>query len=200
MENKKENNISKKLSYYLRHNLNEITNNVTSDGYVLLSDLLLHKDFVTNNISVDEIKFVVANNDKQRFKLITDESGNLMIRANQGHSISKSSKSIDQNIIYKEINEPLDYCVHGTTKKAITNILNSGLHKMSRTHIHFAFKPNAISGFRKSSDVLIYINMTRAMHDGIKFYISDNEVILCEGPINPIYFSKIEYINKKTIK
>ena len=76
----------------------------------------------------------------------------------------------------------------------MNDIKKTGLNKMSRTHIHFASKPNAISGFRGSSNVLVHVNMYLAMADGIKFYMSDNEVILSEGPIDPKYFSRVEYV------
>jgi 2'-phosphotransferase len=197
MDKQRETSISKKMSYYLRHHIDEISNTVTPDGYVKLSDLLKHNDFVKNKITVTDIEYIVKNNDKQRFKLIlSDTDGELMIRANQGHSISESniSNQIDQTKIYSEIIEPLSYCVHGTTKKAIKEIKKNGLNKMSRTHIHFASDPNAISGFRSSSSVLIHIDMLNAMTDGIKFYMSDNGVILSEGPIDPKYFSKIQYV------
>jgi 2'-phosphotransferase len=197
MDKQKETSISKKMSYYLRHHIDEISNTVTPDGYVKLSDLLKHKDFAKNKITKLDIEYVVGNNDKQRFKLIeAEQTGELMIRANQGHSMSESNMSgqIDQTKIYTEIMEPLPYCVHGTTRKAIDDIKRTGLNKMSRTHIHFASEPNAISGFRASSSVLIHIDMLNAMTDGIKFYMSDNGVILSEGPINPKYFSKIQYV------
>jgi 2'-phosphotransferase len=197
MNKQKETSISKKMSYYLRHHINEISHTVTQDGYVKLSDLLKHKDFVKNNITKSDIEYIVINNDKQRFKLImSDTCGELMIRANQGHSNSESniSEQIDQTKIYTEIIEPLPYCVHGTTRKAINEIKKTGLNKMSRTHIHFASEHNAKSGFRTSSTVLIHIDMLNAMTDGIKFFISENGVILSEGPIDPKYFSKIQYV------
>lgn len=197
MDKSRETAISKKMSYFLRHHLDEITNNVTPDGYVKLSDLLKHKDFIIAKVTKEEVEYVVASNEKQRFKLIINESnGEQMIRANQGHSISETNISgkIDQNLIYTKIIEPLNYCVHGTTRKAINEIRNLGLNKMSRTHIHFASKPNAISGFRGSSNVLVHVDMAKAMDDGIEFFMSDNEVILSEGPIDPKYFSKVEFI------
>ena len=58
---------------------------------------------------------------------------------------------------------------------------------------------------RKSANVLIYINVQKAMSDGIKFYISTNGVILSpedkslvdsdgyDGLIKPEYFSKVEF-------
>ena len=52
---------------------------------------------------------------------------------------------------------------------------------MSRQHIHFQSSENAISGIRNSSKILIYINMELAINDGIKFYMSKNDVILSPG-------------------
>lgn len=49
---------------------------------------------------------------------------------------------------------------------------------------------------RKSSAVLLYIDVKRAMQDGIAFYISKNGVILTpgqgdEGVLSPRYFSRV---------
>jgi len=93
-----------------------------------------------------------------------------------------------------KLTELFGYCVHGTTRKAINEIKSSGLSKMSRTHIHFASKPNAISGFRSDSTVLIHVDMGAAMEDGIEFFISENQVILSLGPIDPKYFKEIVYV------
>jgi 2'-phosphotransferase len=38
-----------------------------------------------------------------------------------------------------------------------------------------------VSGMRASCDIIIQIDMALAMEDGIKFYISTNNVILTEG-------------------
>ena len=47
---------------------------------------------------------------------------------------------------------------------------------------------------RNSCDIYIEIDMVGAMKDGIKFYISSNNVILTEGAdgiLSPKYFKKI---------
>jgi len=74
---------------------------------------------------------------------------------------------------------------------------------MKRNHIHFSVgKPGdneVISGMRYSAEVLIYVDVERAMKDGIIFYKSSNNVILSEGINNKLstaYFKKIEYIDK----
>jgi len=69
---------------------------------------------------------------------------------------------------------------------------------MSRNHIHFApGLPNdsgVVSGMRQSCEIYIYINVERAMGDGIKFYRSKNNVILSDGfgGLIPLtYFEKV---------
>jgi len=56
---------------------------------------------------------------------------------------------------------------------------------MTRNHIHFApgmpKEEGVVSGMRASCDIIIQIDMALAMEDGIKFYISTNNVILTEG-------------------
>ena len=52
---------------------------------------------------------------------------------------------------------------------------------MSRKHIHIAKSLSAKSGKRSNCDLIVYIDMKGAMADGIKFYESQNGVILTEG-------------------
>ena len=71
---------------------------------------------------------------------------------------------------------------------------------MSRNHIHFAKHKNLSSGIRRNAEVYIYIDIEKAMKDGIKFYESDNGVILSpgvgeKGVIDSKYFSKVEFVN-----
>ena len=81
----------------------------------------------------------------------------------------------------------LDVVLHGTIYLNLENILLNGLHKMSRTHIHFTSKwpedANVISGMRADCDVVIELDARKAMAEDptIKFYRSQNEVILSAG-------------------
>ena len=50
---------------------------------------------------------------------------------------------------------------------------------------------------RSSSDVRIYIDVAKAMQDGIEFYLSENGVILSQGKdgvIAPKYFTRVEFV------
>mmetsp|Transcript_29964 Transcript_29964/g.40551 ORF Transcript_29964/g.40551 Transcript_29964/m.40551 type:complete len:117 (+) Transcript_29964:438-788(+) len=65
--------------------------------------------------------------------------------------------------------------------------MKGGLNKMARNHVHMAIglpKSNGvISGMRASCEVVIELNMARAMMGPHKlpFYVSTNKVILSEG-------------------
>jgi 2'-phosphotransferase len=102
---------------------------------------------------------------------------------------------INDDEFFTELKEPADYCVHGTTAKAVNLIMQNGLSRMSRSHIHFAASNKAISGFRTSSEFLIHIDMAKAMADGIQFYKSTNGVILTpgdsDGKLDPKYITHI---------
>lgn len=60
--------LSKALSYILRHGAEKERIPIRSDGYICLKDL--YKSSRVNNYSLQDIKRVVNNNDKKRFKLV----------------------------------------------------------------------------------------------------------------------------------
>lgn len=183
--------ISKRLCWLLRHRLHEIPE-ADSGGFIPVPVLLQRSDF--QGVTLEDLERLVTQNEKQRFTMETRADGQVYIRANQGHS-HKSGQVVDPEMVYTKITEPLPYCVHGTSRKAYESIRESGLNRMSRTHIHFASSPEAKSGFRATSTVLIHVNMNMAMNDGIDFFLSSNGVILSEGhqgSIGPQYFTQVE--------
>lgn len=131
----------------------------------------------------------------------SDNPADYLIRANQGHSIKVDVDGLLTPITVAAGNVP-ETVVHGTDERAWNLIMKSGgLRRMGRNHIHFAsglpagFKSLAVdtasteekeaapvvSGMRNSSSVLVYIDIQAALEAGIKFYISENGVILTEG-------------------
>ena len=71
---------------------------------------------------------------------------------------------------------------------------------MNRQHIHLTASDkvdgvDVISGFRASCEVLIYIDIMKAIKDGFKFFVSPNNVVLCagdrEGTLPVDYFLKV---------
>ena len=90
--------------------------------------------------------------------------------------------------------------VHGTFRKNLSSILRTGLKPMTRQHIHFSkMEPPAsgvdVSGIRGTCDVLIFLDVEKALRGGIALFESTNGVILSPGGaagcIEPGYFAKV---------
>ncbi|KAH7822468.1 putative phosphotransferase KptA [Monocercomonoides exilis] len=186
---------SKLLSYILRHGAHKEGIPITGDGWVKLDDLLQNEEFKKLNIDENFIKYVVDTNDKQRFKMeYNSELDSICIRANQGHSIS----SVEVELKKVTSPEEIPVVVHGTYAPAWEKIRTEGLKTMTRQYVHFASglpgESGVISGMRGSANVLIYIDVEKAIKAGIEFFISENGVILSkgiEGTIPPCYFLKV---------
>ncbi|KAF7826012.1 tRNA 2'-phosphotransferase 1-like isoform X1 [Senna tora] len=189
------------LTRILRHMASELNLNVRSDGYVKVNDILKLNMKTFANIplrshTIDDIREAVRKDNKQRFGLI-EENGELLIRANQGHTIT----AVETESLLKPIlsAEEVPVCVHGTYKKNLNSILESGLKRMKRLHVHFSCglptDGEVISGMRRDVNVLIFLDVRKALEEGMKLHISENKVILTEGfdGVVPVkYFEKIE--------
>ncbi len=142
---------------------------IDKHGYALIEDL----EFL--GWKVKELQDIMAEDDKKRFTM-----SDRRIRAENGHSI----EGLDMK--YTLITDPSKYpvVVHGTYSKNIDSIMRYGLHRRSRNEIHFTTVLDTrknLSGFRDNADTLIHIDMEAAMRDGLTFYITGNNVILCPG-------------------
>ncbi|KAM0939212.1 putative 2'-phosphotransferase [Dioscorea sansibarensis] len=189
------------LTRILRHQASELKLDIRSDGYVRVRNLLMLNVTTLAKVplkshSMDEVKEAVRKDNKQRFSLL-EENGELWIRANQGHTISTiNSESLLQPILSAD---EVPVCVHGTYKKNLESILQYGLKRMTRLHVHFSCglptDGQIISGMRRDVNVLIFLDVKKALEEGMKLYISDNKVILTEGfdGVVPVkFFNKIE--------
>eukprot|EP00356_Strombidium_inclinatum_P005107 CAMPEP_0170503964 /NCGR_PEP_ID=MMETSP0208-20121228/46460_1 /TAXON_ID=197538 /ORGANISM="Strombidium inclinatum, Strain S3" /LENGTH=294 /DNA_ID=CAMNT_0010783927 /DNA_START=310 /DNA_END=1190 /DNA_ORIENTATION=- len=85
-------------------------------------------------------------------------------------------------------------------------IYQDGLCRMTRNHIHLASgipgKDEVISGMRNSCEVVVELNLTQAVADGVPFYQSANKVILSpglgeRGLLSPKYFRSVRDLKKK---
>ncbi|KAJ8045091.1 tRNA 2'-phosphotransferase 1 [Holothuria leucospilota] len=185
--------LSKTLSYVLRHHAPEMQFTLLPGGYVPVSELLAHPMF--KNYTLNDVERVVCENQKKRFSIKEDSERGKLIAANQGHSFTVEEPEL------VPISDPALYrvVVHGTYFKAWENIQKEGLKRMNRTHIHFAKgeprDSEVISGMRGSCELMIFINLQKAMTDGIPFFISKNDVILSPGDssgcIPVTYFSEV---------
>lgn len=167
------------------------------DGYVKATDLFANPKIKSQGLTLDGLKAIVQADAKKRYDLTEETPGVWWIRANQGHSMK--TVKVDLKPILAASDIPTGVAVHGTTKKAWESIAKEGLSKMNRNHIHLAQGvpgDNIISGMRNSSQVLIFVDVQKALDAGIKFHFSDNGVVLTEGNdkglLGPEFFEKVE--------
>jgi putative RNA 2'-phosphotransferase len=158
---------SKHLSLVLRHKPESAGLTLDDAGWVEVSKLL-----PAMKMTIEELKDVVENNNKQRFEFNIDES---KIRARQGHSV-------DVDLGYKP-EVPPDVLFHGTVKSSLDSIMKEGLKKMNRLHVHLSpDMETAIKvGSRRGIAVLLKIDAKRMHEAGIKFYHTDNNVWLTDN-------------------
>lgn len=214
--------VSKKMSWLLRHGAEEEGLSFLEGGFLNVTDVLSNRKFKSMKVTFAEIQEVVAADEKQRYTMLpkpdvdatSDKPADFLIRANQGHSVKIESEGLLKMITKDDA--PAS-AVHGTTHAAWSLIVASGgLKPMKRNHVHFAsglpsgFKSvveedseNAssaeapvISGMRKSSTILIFLDLVKAMDAGLVFGLSDNGVVLTEGDKNGLvpleFFKRVE--------
>ncbi|CUM64690.1 uncharacterized protein PRCAT00002299001 [Priceomyces carsonii] len=169
--------ISKALSYLLRHGAIKEKLNIDEEGYIKIQDILSHNRIKTHRVTVEDIHRIVRGNDKQRFSIV-NRNGIEYICATQGHSIESVSEANLRSLTREEMPREV---FHGTYKAKLPSIMNEGLSRMGRNHIHFASCESNVSGIRKNCNVLIYLNIDDCFDKGITFYKSANGVVLTRG-------------------
>ncbi|KAJ1999918.1 hypothetical protein GGI04_004370 [Coemansia thaxteri] len=188
--------LSKLLTFLLRHGAERNGLQLRDDGSIAIKDLLAFKKL--RQTKFEQIKNVVEMDSKNRYALFEEGENQWYIRAVQGHSIN-----LKQPPLIKLTSETAPASiVHGTMRHKVPLIQETGLNRMERTHIHFATglpgEDGVISGMRQTANAYIYVDVARAMSDGIEFYTSENGVVLSkgvndEGVIPAKYFDRIEY-------
>lgn len=175
---KNEQEFSKFLSFILRHKPEEIGLTLEDNGWVNVSELLNainHPNSSKWSLSLDMLKQIVANDNKQRYSFNKSKT---KIKANQGHSI-KGLK-----IEFTEVTNIPEYLYHGTSTENSKKIIESGVLKpMSRQMVHLSKDVETATnvGKRHGKHVIFKVEAKRAQQSGIKFYLSDNGVYLVES-------------------
>ncbi|EEC47046.1 predicted protein [Phaeodactylum tricornutum CCAP 1055/1] len=189
MSEKKKNlrKLSHRLSYVLRHGALDMGLEMTADGYVPVDSLLIlqHPKFIGNQWTLQDIRDVVSDSDKQRFKL-REKPASDYGQATQRHTISFIKPELLLVRLSAEELRRIPTIVHGTYSALWPAIqISGGLSRMKRTHIHCASgligENGVISGMRRGCDVYIYINAEACADAGVVFYRSDNGVLLTAG-------------------
>ena len=198
------NSLGRVLTKLLRHDAKKHGLKVSPDGYIRVADILRLKSLTTrsgiplNQHTLLDVIEAVRQDGKQRMSL-RGEGVHMEIRANQGHAM----EGIHVEALCEKISSPDDLpvaglAVHGTYLKFIDPIKSDGLKPMGRNGVHFATQEmgsdSMISGMRKSAQVLIYLDVEKALDEGLPLYLSSNKVLLCPQTVPPRFFKRITYL------
>jgi putative RNA 2'-phosphotransferase len=174
--------ISKFLSLVLRHSPETVGIVLDENGWTNV-DILIEKSNLYG-IKLDKIKLkqIVETNSKKRFAFNKTFDN---IRANQGHSVK-----IDLG--YKPCKPPY-ILYHGTGEKSADSILQTGIYKQDRHHVHLSSTVETALqvGQRHGKPVVFEVLSEQMYNDKYEFFLSENGVWLTE-------YVPVKYL-KKTI-
>lgn len=164
--------ISRFLSLVLRHRPGKIGIVLDRGGWVLIEELLTACGKHGFSISREALNTVVAANDKKRFSYSEDGQ---KIRANQGHSIIV-------NLGYEPVKPP-ELLYHGTDVGSVRSILQNGIKKGGRHHVHLSLDAATAKkvGARHGRPVVLVIRAREMHHVDHQFFVTSNGVWLTEN-------------------
>jgi putative RNA 2'-phosphotransferase len=164
--------VSRYLSRHLRHQPERLGLTLQPGGWVDVEELLSACAAHEFALSADELREVVARNDKQRYSF--DESGT-RIRANQGHTVE-----VDLGL---EPADPPAALFHGTASRSVDAILRDGLEPRGRHHVHLSPDMETASrvGARHGRPVVLEVDATAMAADGHVFFVTANGVWLTDA-------------------
>lgn len=171
MDNARLVKLSKYLSKHLRHQPERLGLSLAVGGWVEVDKLLVACQSNNLPLSRAELDEVVASNDKQRFSF---DSTRKLIRANQGHSVE-----VDLQLASAT---PPPVLYHGTNERSVASIIEHGLLKMARHHVHLSddIAMARKVGGRRGKPVVIALETKAMIEASHKFYLVANGVWLVE--------------------
>ncbi|MEC1179504.1 RNA 2'-phosphotransferase [Metasolibacillus meyeri] len=170
--------LSKEVSYALRHAPSEYGLSLDENGWVDVQELL--KALKENNkgasIELNDLISMIEASDKKRHEIVGDK-----IRALYGHTIPSPIK--------KEIGEPPEYLYHGTARRFVESIKEKGLLSQERQHVHLSVDEDTAYEVGKRRDekpVILKIKAKLAFMNGVSFFKGNDKVWLSNS-INSEY-------------
>ncbi len=163
--------LSRYISFVLRHHPEEIGASVDQHGWMSVDELMAGFRKKGRYLNIDLLNKIVAEDEKQRYHFNDDHS---MIRAAQGHSIA-----VDVEMTEKQ---PPALLYHGTSLKNYEMIQKTGIKKMKRLYVHLSKDVVTAKkvGSRHGQPVVLVIDSKKMYEDGCRFYLSANEIWLCD--------------------
>ena len=170
--------ISKKLCGLLRHYPERAHLSMDEYGYVEAEELVRKykgskKDMI---LTMPMLMEIVRLDEKTRYglKMVGDR---LLIRCNQGHSI-------EGLILNYQTALPPDILYHGSRTTRLNAIMAEGLKPMKRHYVHLSKDRETAAKvavrYREGSPCLLKVDARVMKEDGCIFYLSDNDVWLCD--------------------
>lgn len=157
--------ISKFLSLVLRHKPEELGIILDEAGWTDVATLLHKLQERGMDVSEEYVHHIVETNSKKRFAFNDTKD---KIRASQGHSVEVE--------LGLQAVTPPDILYHGTAENNVPSILEKGLEKRSRNHVHLSTDvETAIKvGQRPGKPIVLTILAEKMVKSGCNFYLSEN--------------------------
>lgn len=171
--------ISRFLSYVLRHAPDSIGLNLDGQGWASVDDLLRQAAKSGRTFSRQDLQVVVDTSDKKRFTLSDDGS---RIRAAQGHSVG-----VDLGLASIA---PPAVLYHGTAVRSLESILTEGLKPGRRQKVHLSLDQATARavGERHGKPVVLQVAAGEMHGHGSAFWRAENGVWLTDA-VPPRYLS-----------
>jgi len=183
--------LSRKLTKLLRHDAANVGLAVRADGFVSVGAIQARLAAEGIDMDDNQLRRIVFADAKERYALHVDDGGENWVRANQGHTMTCVKLEAVSTRLPPGPDTPFKRSYHGTSQAAWASIRTTGLSRMNRNAIQMAIgRPGdpsvkVTSGMRADCECVLEIDLVAAMEEGIEFFLSANQVIVCEGPIPP---------------
>ena len=177
--------LSKEISYALRHAPWEYELEMNEEGWVPVEQLLdaLHRTEKWSSICEADLNEMIEKSEKKRHEFADGK-----IRAFYGHSMPMK--------ILKEDKMPPNVLYHGTARRFVESISKNGLLPQSRQYVHLSQDIETAENVGKRHDdkpCILIIDAKTAWNDGVKIYFGNEKVWLADA-IPSRYIRKMEKI------
>lgn len=165
-------NLSKEVSYALRHAPWEYELEMDENGWVPVEQLLeaLNKTDKWNSICAEDLSKMIEKSEKRRHEI---KDG--YIRAFYGHSLSIK--------LLKEEKMPPNVLYHGTARRFLEAIFKNGLLPQSRQYVHLSQDietAKSVGSRHDTKPCILIVEAKVAWDAGIKFYFGYDKVWLAD--------------------